>query len=248
MLDLQNIHKSFGAKNVLEDVSLSVPTGSTRALIGTSGSGKTTLLRITLGLIPFDRGYVKIGGQELLSLSAGEWAEKIGYVPQDGGLFPHMSARRNITLIARLRGLPGSRIAERVEELRSIVGLEAELLDRLPRELSGGQKQRVALMRAALLDPPVLLLDEPMGALDPLVRHSLQEELKAIFKRLKKTVLLVTHDLGEAAYLADTITVLHEGKVLQTGPLAELMHDPADPFVSFFLRAQRIIPEKEERN
>jgi osmoprotectant transport system ATP-binding protein len=248
MLDLQNIHKSFDQKSVLADVSLSVPTGSTRALIGTSGSGKTTLLRITLGLTSFDRGYVKIGGQELLSLSPKEWAEKIGYVPQDGGLFPHLSARQNITLSARLRGRPGSLIAARVEELRSIVGLDSELLDRLPQELSGGQKQRVAIMRAALLDPPVLLLDEPMGALDPLVRHALQEELKAIFKRLKKTVLLVTHDLGEAAYLADSITVLHEGRALQTGSLAELMRAPADPFVSFFLRAQRIIPENEERS
>src|ERR1700734_3210597 len=166
MLKLQNIYKTFEGKPVLSDVNLSVPKGATHALIGPSGSGKTTLLRITLGLIPFDKGYVKINDQALLSFTPVEWADRIGYVPQDGGLFPHINGFENVSLIAMLRGWSRQKIASRVEELRKLVGLEATLLRRFPFELSGGQQQRVAIMRAAMMDPQVMLLDEPMAALD----------------------------------------------------------------------------------
>ena len=216
MLELQNISKNFEDRSVLAEVNLMVPKGATHALIGSSGSGKTTLLRITLGLIPFDKGYVKINDQALLSFTPVEWADRIGYVPQDGGLFPHISAKNNIALIAKLRGWRRSKIDGRVEELRKLVDLDPEILTRFPREMSGGQKQRVSIMRAAMMDPAVMLLDEPMAALDPLIRRSLQQELKSIFLRLNKTVLLVTHDLGEAVYLAEQITLLHEGRVVQT--------------------------------
>ncbi len=168
MLELQNIYKTIEDRSILADVNLSVPKGATHALIGSSGSGKTTLLRITLGLIPFDRGYVKINDQALLSVTQADWADRIGYVPQDGGLFPHISGQNNVALIAKLRGWRKPRIDERVEELRKIVDLDAEILARFPREMSGGQKQRVAIMRAAMMDPTVMLLDEPMAALDPL--------------------------------------------------------------------------------
>jgi osmoprotectant transport system ATP-binding protein len=224
-------------------VNLTVPKGATHALIGSSGSGKTTLLRITLGLIPFDRGYVKINGQALLSLTQVEWADRIGYVPQDGGLFPHISARNNVALVARLRGWSQPRIDERVEELRKLVDLDAEILTRFPREMSGGQKQRVAIMRAAMMDPAVMLLDEPMAALDPLIRRSLQQELKSIFQRLGKTVLLVTHDLGEAVFLAEKITLLHEGRMVQSGTYRDLLLHPATAFVSQFINAQRTVPD-----
>jgi osmoprotectant transport system ATP-binding protein len=246
MLTLQNINKSFDGRLVVADVNLTVPKGATHALIGSSGSGKTTLLRITLGLIPFDRGYVKINDQALLSFTPVQWADRIGYVPQDGGLFPHITGFHNVSLIARLRGWDPARIAGRVEELRKLVELDPEVLRRFPFEMSGGQQQRVAIMRAAMMDPEVMLLDEPMAALDPLIRRSLQQELKSIFQRLGKTVLLVTHDLGEAVYLAEEITLLHEGKVMQSGTYRELLLHPKDPFVTLFINAQRTLPDAAE--
>ena len=246
MLELQNISKTFEGRCVLADVNLSVPKGATHALIGSSGSGKTTLLRITLGLIPFDQGYVKINDQALLSFTQVEWADRIGYVPQDGGLFTHISGKNNVALIAKVRGWPRARIDARVEELRRVVDLDAEILERFPREMSGGQKQRAAIMRAAMMDPAVMLLDEPMAALDPLIRRTLQRELKSIFQRLGKTVLLVTHDLGEAAYLAEQITMLHEGRVVQTGSYRDLLLSPANTFVSQFINAQRTVPDASE--
>jgi osmoprotectant transport system ATP-binding protein len=246
MLELQNISKTFEDRLVLSDVNLLVPKGATHALIGSSGSGKTTLLRITLGLIPFDKGYVKINDQALLSFTQVEWADRIGYVPQDGGLFPHISGINNVALVAKLRGWRRSRIDDRVEELRKVVDLDPEILSRFPREMSGGQKQRVSIMRAAMMDPAVMLLDEPMAALDPLIRRSLQQELKSIFQRLGKTVLLVTHDLGEAVFLAEQITLLHEGKIVQSGTYRDLLQRPADPFVTAFINAQRTVPDAAE--
>jgi len=246
MLELQNISKTFEDRTVLDDVSLLVPKGATHALIGSSGSGKTTLLRITLGLIPFDRGYVKINDQALLSFTQVEWADRIGYVPQDGGLFPHISGMNNVALIPKLRGWRRAQIEERVEELRKIVDLDPEILTRFPREMSGGQKQRVSIMRAAMMNPAVMLLDEPMAALDPLIRRSVQQELKSIFQRLDKTVLLVTHDLGEAVFLAEQLTMLHEGRVVQSGSYRDLLLSPANPFVSQFINAQRTLSEAGE--
>jgi osmoprotectant transport system ATP-binding protein len=243
MLELQNIYKTFQDRQVLTDVNLEVPTGATHALIGASGSGKTTLLRVTLGLIPFDKGYVKINDQALLSFSPSAWADRIGYVPQEGGLFPHLSASDNVSLVPRLRGWKKPKIAERIEQLRELVELTTRALGRFPQELSGGQKQRVAIMRAAMMDPQLMLLDEPMAALDPLIRRSLQTELKSIFQRLGKTVLIVTHDLGEAAFLAEQITLLHQGRVIQSGTYRQLLDHPADPLVTAFINAQRTLAD-----
>src|SRR5258708_4449552 len=198
MLRLQNIYKSFEGKPVLSDVNLTVTQGATHALIGSSGSGKTTLLRITLGLIPFDKGYVKIDDQALLSFTPVQWADRIGYVPQDGGLFPHVTGFRNVSLIATLRGWRTQKIADRVEELRKLVDLDPAVLGSFPFEMSGGQQQRVAIMRAAMMDPDVMLLDEPMAALDPLIRPSLQRELKPIFHTVCHTDLPPTLDLDDA--------------------------------------------------
>jgi osmoprotectant transport system ATP-binding protein len=243
MLNLQNIYKTFEKRPALTDVNVQVAKGATHALIGSSGSGKTTLLRITLGLIPMDKGYVKINEQALSSFTPTQWADRIGYVPQDGGLFPHISGKNNVSLIAKLRGWDKARIDARIEELGKLVDLDASVLGRFPSEMSGGQKQRVAIMRAAMMNPDVMLLDEPMAALDPLIRRSLQQELKSIFQRLDKTVLLVTHDLGEAAFLAEQITLLHDGKVVQSGSFGELLHHPADAFVTSFINAQRGVPD-----
>jgi osmoprotectant transport system ATP-binding protein len=243
MLKLQHISKAFENRAALSDVNLIVERGATHALIGSSGSGKTTLLRITLGLIPMDKGYVKINDKALSSFTRTQWADRIGYVPQDGGLFPHLSGRNNVALIAKLRGWDTNKVDARIEELSKLVDLDAVMLSRYPAELSGGQKQRVAIMRAAMMDPDVMLLDEPMAALDPLIRRSLQQELKSIFQRLNKTVLLVTHDLGEAAYLAEKLTLMHDGKVVQSGSFAEFLHSPAEPFVTSFINAQRGVPD-----
>jgi osmoprotectant transport system ATP-binding protein len=243
MLELEHVHKSFEGRTVLSDVSLTIPKGATHALIGSSGSGKTTLLRLTLGLIPFEKGYVKINEQPLSSFTPTEWADRIGYVPQEGGLFPHITGKQNVSLVPGLRNWPAARIDARVEELRTLVGLDTTILSRFPHEMSGGQRQRVAIMRAAMMDPPVMLLDEPMAALDPLIRSTLQEELKSIFQRLAKTVLIVTHDLGEAAFLAERITLLHQGRIIQTGTYRDLLLTPADPFVSSFINAQRSLPD-----
>ena len=243
MLKLQNIHKSFQGRQVLTDVNLVVPEGATYALIGSSGSGKTTLLRITLGLLPFERGYVKINDQALSSFTPSEWAGRIGYVPQDGGLFPHLTARENIGLVAKLRGWTMEKIRMRVDDLLKLVDLDAQTIAKFPFALSGGQKQRVAIMRAAFLNPPVMLLDEPMAALDPIVRQSLQGELKMIFRRLGKTVVIVTHDLSEAVYLSEHLTLLHEGRIVQEGTYAEFVHQPAHEFVTLFCNAHRALPE-----
>jgi osmoprotectant transport system ATP-binding protein len=243
MLVLEHISKAFDAKPVLTDVNLVIPKGATRALIGSSGSGKTTLLRITLRLIDPDQGTVRLNDQPLSAFGPEQWADQIGYVPQDGGLFPHLTAEQNVALVPRLRGWTPHRLAERVRELLQLVALDASHLTRFPHELSGGQKQRVAIMRAAMMDPTVMLLDEPMAALDPLIRSALQQDLKAIFQRLGKTVLIVTHDLGEAVFLAEQVTLLHAGKVLQTGSYRDLVLRPADPFVTSFINAQRTLPD-----
>src|ERR1700748_1425669 len=159
MLKLEHIYKSFGGRTVLSDVSLSIPHSATHALIGSSGSGKTTLLRLTLGLIPFDRGYVKINDQALLSFTPTEWADRIGYVPQDGGLFPHITGKQNVSLVPGLRNWPAARIDQRVAAFRPLAEWVEPLLSRFPHKMSGGKKQRVAIMRAAMMAPPVMLLD-----------------------------------------------------------------------------------------
>jgi osmoprotectant transport system ATP-binding protein len=246
MLGLEHISKAFDGKPVLTDVSLVIPQGATRALIGSSGSGKTTLLRITLRLIEPDQGSVKINDRPVSAYGPEAWADQIGYVPQDGGLFPHLTAEQNVALVPRLRRWAPQRLATRMAELLQLVALDAPLLQRFPHELSGGQKQRVAIMRAAMLDPAVMLLDEPMAALDPVIRSALQQDLKGIFQRLGKTVLIVTHDLGEAVFLAEAVTLLHAGRVLQTGRYRDLALTPADPFVTAFINAQRTLPDLAE--
>jgi osmoprotectant transport system ATP-binding protein len=164
----------------------------------------------------------------------------MGYVIQDGGLFPHLTARDNTALLARYLGWDRDRVNSRIDELADLTRFPPDALDRYPTELSGGQRQRVGIMRALMLDPSVLLLDEPMGALDPLVRYELQEDLRGIFRRLTKTVVLVTHDLSEAGFFGDVVILLGEGRIVQQGTLDDLVHHPADPFVTRFVNAQRL--------
>lgn len=235
---LDRVTVSFDAAEVLKDVSLSLEAGKTHVLLGPSGCGKSTVLRLVLGLIRPSAGEVSLGTHSVASIPRPRLAEMIGYVVQAGGLFPHLSARQNVELAAQALGRA---LTTPVEALFSQVGLEVTLMGRLPSELSGGQRQRVALARALALDAPMLLLDEPLGAVDPLLRAELQEELGALFTRTSKTVLFVTHDLAEAAFFADTITLLNEGRVEQHGPVGEFLSNPATPYVSRFLASQRTL-------
>ena len=223
-------------------IDLAIEEGSTVALVGPSGCGKTTVLRLFLGLARPQIGTVLFRGEPLLAQSPDAVRRRIGYVVQGGGLFPHLSARGNVALVPGFLRWPRERIDRRVGELRALVRLPPDALESFPTQLSGGQAQRVGLMRALALDPEVLLLDEPLGALDPVTRADLQDDLRRAFAALRKTVVLVTHDLAEAAFLGDSIVLLREGLVVQRGSFAELESAPADEFVARFVRAQRRMP------
>jgi len=176
---------------------------------------------------------------EVLPSNVVELRRRMGYVIQDGGLFPHLSARSNVTLMARYLRLSREHVQARLGELADLTRFPRDGLDRFPVQLSGGQRQRVSLMRALMLDPAVLLLDEPLGALDPIIRLDLQADLRQIFQRLGKTVVMVTHDLAEAGFFGDQIVLCREGRIVQQGQLADLVRTPADPFVTRFINAQR---------
>jgi osmoprotectant transport system ATP-binding protein len=243
LVRLDAVSKSFAGRAVIRTTTLEVGASERLALIGPSGCGKSTLLKMILGLLTPDTGTVRVGDVIVNAQTARQVRRRIGYVIQDGGLFPHLTAEENVTLVARLDRANANQLQKKVKELSELAHLSTEHLARYPRELSGGERQRVGLMRALMLDPDVLLLDEPLGALDPIVRAKLQEDLRNAFRTLKKCVVLVTHDLGEAAYLADSIAIVNAGKILQKGSMRELVDAPADPFVGEFVGAQRSLAE-----
>jgi osmoprotectant transport system ATP-binding protein len=238
VLELRRAVKRFGPDAVVGPLDLAVPAGRTLALIGPSGAGKSTVLRLMLGLVRPDEGRVLLFGQPL-DPDDDAARRRIGYVVQGGGLFPHLTAGGNAALVARHLGWDQRRVAARLEELAALSRLAPGVWDRLPAELSGGQAQRVSLSRALFLDPDLLLLDEPLGALDPITRSELQEDLRGAFRAVRKTVILVTHDLAEAAYFGDALALLREGQLAQLGSLEDLVRAPAEPFVTRFVRAQR---------
>jgi osmoprotectant transport system ATP-binding protein len=239
MLALVGVSKSYGGTVALQPTDLTIAEGRVTVLIGPSGCGKSTVLRLLVGLIRPDTGEVLVGGRPLTPESARALRQRIGFVVQDGGLFPHLTARGNATLMARYLGWERARIAARLDELADLTRFPAGGLDRYPAELSGGQRQRVALMRGLMLEPDLLLLDEPLGALDPLVRRELQDDLRSIFRKLGNTVVLVTHDLGEAGFLGDELVLLRAGRVEQRAPFETLLTAPASDFVRAFIGAQR---------
>jgi osmoprotectant transport system ATP-binding protein len=239
MIDVRDVSKAFGPNRVLDRVSVAIPAGRTTVLLGPSGGGKSTLLRVMNGLVLPDAGQVRFDGEPLTVTNARGVRHRMGYVVQDGGLFPHLTAGGNVSLLASHLGWDRDRISRRLTELAELTRLPADLLDRYPAELSGGQRQRVGLMRALMLDPAVLLLDEPLGALDPITRAQLQGDLRDIFRDLHKTVVLVTHDLAEAAFFADDVVLLANGRIEQRGPMRDLIRRPATPFVTDFVRAQQ---------
>jgi osmoprotectant transport system ATP-binding protein len=236
---LENINKNFDTDEVIKNLSLQIEEGKTTVLIGPSGCGKSTLIRIITGLIKAGQGKVIIDDSELSESNYLLIRRKIGYVIQDGGLFPHLTAFNNVSIVADYLGWEKNKIKKRVEELSLLTKFPFDGLKRFPAELSGGQKQRVSLMRALMLDPQFLLFDEPLAALDPLIRYDLQRDLKEIFRNLKKTVLLVTHDLNEAVFFGDTIVLMKNGCIVQQGMFSEFVNSPSNDFVTKFIKAQR---------
>ena len=239
LVKLVDVSKHYAGATALHSINLSVERGKTSVLIGPSGCGKSTLLRLIIGLIEPDSGSIALNGTPITSDTIGNLRRRIGYVIQEGGLFPHLTARANVLLMARHIGESEDEMQNKLTELCELTRFSIILLSRYPVELSGGQRQRVGLMRALMLSPELLLLDEPLGALDPLVRASLQRDLKEIFARLHQTVLFVTHDLAEAAYFGDEIVLMNDGRIVQKGSLTDLREKPADPFVLEFINAQR---------
>jgi osmoprotectant transport system ATP-binding protein len=241
LVQLVDVSKRYAGAPALQSTNLSIERGKTTVLIGPSGCGKSTLLRLIIRLIEPDSGTISFDGVPITRDNIDVLRRRIGYVIQEGGLFPHLTARANILLLARHLGKSDEELRPRLSELCSLTRFPENLLPRYPVELSGGQRQRVSLMRALMLSPELLLLDEPLGALDPLVRAGLQKDLKEIFARLHQTALLVTHDLAEAAYLGDEIVLMHEGRIVQRGSIVDFRERPANDFVSEFISAQRTL-------
>ena len=239
MIELVGASKRFDSLVALSPLTLKFEPGKTTVLIGPSGCGKSTILRLIIGLTHPTTGEVRFEGRVLTPKNILELRRRMGYVIQEGGLFPHLTAADNILLLARHLRRPDNEMRARLAELCELTCLPETALARFPVELSGGQRQRVSLIRALMLRPEVLLLDEPLAALDPMVRATLLTELKAIFQHLRQTVILVTHELAEAAWLGDQIILLRQGHVVQAGTFGTLRDQPAESFVSDFINAQR---------
>jgi len=239
LVELRDVAKHYGESNALYPTTLSIERGQTTVLIGPSGCGKSTVLRLIIALLDPDQGTIHFDGMPVQGPNVRNIRRRTGYVIQEGGLFPHLTAKANVLLMARHLGKTEGEIQPRLAELCDLTRFPENLLTRFPAELSGGQRQRVSLMRALMLAPELLLLDEPLGALDPLVRAALQQDLKEIFSRLHQTVLLVTHDLAESAYLGDHIVLMNEGRIIQQGSVDDLRQKPVNEFVREFINAQR---------
>ena len=239
MFILRGVAKRYREVVALHPLDLDVERGRTLVLIGPSGSGKSTLLRLLAGLDEPSQGEVRFEGKVISRETSAELRRHMGYVVQGGALFPHHTALGNVSLVAQHLGWDKPRRLDRARELAELVRLPEDALDRYPVQLSGGQAQRVSLMRALMLDPEVLLLDEPLGALDPITRYDLQSDLRDIFQRLARTVVMVTHDLGESVYFGDRILLMRDGRVEQDGPPQDLIERPANDFVRRFVESQR---------
>jgi osmoprotectant transport system ATP-binding protein len=236
VIELRDVHKRFGTTRAVDGVSLRIEAGSITALIGASGSGKSTLLRLINRMIDCDSGQVLLDGQDVRQGPAEQLRRRIGYVIQSTGLFPHWTVARNIAAVPVLLDWPASQIALRVDELLSLLGLDpVQYRGRYPHQLSGGQQQRVGVARALAARPAVLLMDEPFGALDPVTRQTLQQELAQIQRALGSTIVLVTHDIDEALHLGQHLVLLDQGRIIQAGTPLQLLTQAASPQVGDFL-------------
>ena len=234
-IEFDHIAKSYNDKQVIHDLSLALPVNKTTAIVGESGSGKSTLLQLINGLIRPDSGLVRVQGEALDYTRLPIIRRAMGYAVQGAGLFPHLTIRENITLVARLAGWSPERLTQRYQELLALFRLPGELSGRYPHSLSGGQAQRVGLCRSMMLDPPLLLLDEPFSALDAITRESIYEEMLQLKQTGDRSVLLVTHDANEAARLAEYLVILKQGRVIRRGSPEEIIADPADDYVNRLL-------------
>lgn len=234
---LEGVSVRYGQRNILDNMSLTIAAGSVVAVVGPSGSGKTSLLRLMIGMIRPQTGVVKVERAPIDYAHVAELRRRVGYVMQEAGLFPHMTVEQNITLLARLDGWATDRRNERAKTLVQSLGLDGELLARFPQTLSGGQRQRVAMARALMLDPPVLLLDEPFAALDPVVRRELQDQFVALQAQLRKTVVWVTHDFSEAYRVAERIVLLNGGRVEQDSPREQFAKTPTTTLARAFVHS-----------
>ncbi len=242
MITFDRVSKRYNGRAAIDNLSLEILRGETLVLLGRSGSGKTTALKLINRLIDPDDGVIRLDGNDLQSLDPIQLRRQIGYAVQQIGLFPHMTVEENIGIVPKLLGWSESRIQERVTELLGIIGLPAEdYRKRHPLKLSGGQRQRIGVARALAADPPVILMDEPFGALDPLTRQQLQNEFLTIASELHKTIIFVTHDVQEAAKLGDRIAVMEEGKLIQLATPDELLNNPATPFIEEFMRVEELV-------
>lgn len=232
MIEIDAVTKTYGASTVVDAVTATVQTGEIAAIVGTSGSGKTTLMRMINRLVEPTEGTVRIDGRDTRAVKPHDLRRHIGYAIQGHGLFPHRTVAQNIATVPNLLGWRKRRIEARVDELLELFQLDpVDFRDRMPHELSGGQQQRVGVARALAAEPGVLLMDEPFGALDPIIRTKAQDDLLAIQKRFCTTIVLVTHDMDEAIRLGDAIAVMNEGRLLQYAPPEEIIARPATPFV-----------------
>jgi osmoprotectant transport system ATP-binding protein len=244
MIRLENVTKRFPGTTTpsVDDLTMEIPEGSTVALIGPSGCGKTTTMRMINRLIEPTEGKIFVNEEDVTRADPVLLRRHIGYVIQNVGLFPHMTIADNVAAVPKLLGWDKARIDARVEELLHLVGLEPkDFLSRYPRQLSGGQRQRIGVARALAADPSVLLMDEPFGAIDPIARTRLQDEFKQILKRVRKTVVIVTHDLDEAIRLGDRIAIMKAGKIVQYDTPDAILSKPADQFVADFVGIDRAI-------
>ena len=235
MIELRAVRKSYGPRTIVRDLSLTIARGALHVLVGPSGCGKSTLLRMMNGLVTPDAGVVLVRGVDLSSCDQRVLRMGLGYVIQSIGLFPHWTAARNIAAVMELAGWPRPRIAKRVAELAAAFSLDDDLLQRYPHQMSGGQQQRVGVARALGVDPDIVLMDEPFGALDPVIRTTLQDEVLRLHRTSDKTIVFVTHDMDEALRLGTRITILDAGGVAQDDAPGAILRAPATPFVRAFV-------------
>ena len=239
MIHFNGVSKYFAGKAAVQDLTLQIGEGEFSVLLGTSGSGKSTTLKMINRLVEYDEGEILFAGESIRQLDARDLRRRMGYAIQSIGLFPHWTVEKNIATVPALLGWPKARIRARVEELLGLLSLDAHLARRLPHQLSGGQQQRVGVARALAADPEVLLMDEPFGALDPVTRGALQQEMLRIHRLSGRTIVLVTHDIDEALTLADNIVLMDQGEIVQQGKAAALLTQPKNDFVQdFFGRSE----------
>ena len=237
-VEFECVSKAYGELQVLRDVSVGAPQRQTTAIVGASGSGKTTLLQLVNGVLRPDGGRVKVFDEDIPTSDIEHFRRRIGYAVQGAALFPHMTGRQNVTLVARLEGWSEAAMEERLQALLAEMDLPPEVADRLPREMSGGQQQRLGLCRAFMLQPKLLLLDEPFSAVDPITRVEIYERFTEVKAREGVSSLLVTHDLREARRLAEYLVILNQGAIAQHGPTAAVLNAPADNYVRTLVESQ----------